>query len=108
MLATSFQIRRALRHESCELALQRFDYASAPALGDGQGRRIGKDVLFALLQTIEDAQRRGLGRGFRYLEPSVHIRIDGSEDDGMDRHALSGQERSSDCVMLNAVAFEIE
>jgi hypothetical protein len=26
----------------------------------------------------------------------------------MDRHALSGQERSSDCVMLNAVAFEIE
>jgi hypothetical protein len=56
--ATLSQIRRARRHESCELALQRLGYAGAPARRDGLGRWIEKNVLFALFQTIEDTHRR--------------------------------------------------
>src|SRR5262249_17014203 len=63
-------LRPALGHESCELALERFGYASAPALGQGLGRGIRENILFAFLQPIEDALRRGLGRGLRYLEAS--------------------------------------
>src|ERR1700737_439914 len=93
-LATSLKIRRAPRHESCELALERLDCASAPALGDGQGHGVGKDFVFAFFQPIEDALRRGGGRGLRSLEAAVHIRVDGAQDDGMNRNALAGQERS--------------
>jgi len=83
-----------LRHESCELALEGLGYASAPALRDGLGHRIGEDFLFSFLQPIEDAYSGGLGRGFHYLGAAVHIGVDGAEDDGMHRHALAGQERS--------------
>jgi hypothetical protein len=51
-LATLFKIRCALRHESCKLTLERLDCASASALDDGQGRRVGKDVVFAFFQLI--------------------------------------------------------
>ena len=51
----------AFRHEGLELALERLGHAHAPALGDGQGRGIGEDVLVAFLQAIEDALRRRLG-----------------------------------------------
>ena len=66
----------ALWHESCELALEPLCYTSAPALRDGLGRRIGEDILFAFLQPIEDAPRRGLGGRLRYLEAPVHISVD--------------------------------
>ena len=59
-----------------------------------QGRGVGKDIVFAFFQPIEDALRRRLGRRLRCLEAAVHIRVDGAQDDGMDRYALSSQERS--------------
>ena len=34
------------------------------------------------------------GEAFGISRPAVHIRVDGAEHDGMDRHALAGQERS--------------
>ena len=37
---------RALRHETCVLALERVGYASAPALRDGPRRWMGQDILF--------------------------------------------------------------
>jgi len=48
------------------------------------GRRIGEDLLFPSLHSIENARCRGLGRGFRYLKTAVHIGVDGAENDGMD------------------------
>src|SRR6266478_3175731 len=84
-------LRRALRHESCELALERLGYAGAPPLRDRLGHGIGEDVLFASLQAVEDASRRGLGRDLGYVEPPVHIGVDGPQEDGMNRHALAGQ-----------------
>ena len=48
---------RGLRHETCVLTLERLGYAIAPALGDGLRRGIGEDILFAILQSIEDARR---------------------------------------------------
>src|SRR5271154_667389 len=75
--ATSSQNRRSLRHEACELALQRLGCAIAPIRGDGLGRGVGKNFVFALFQTIENTLRRRLGRCLRYIEAAVHIRIDG-------------------------------
>ena len=49
--------RRALRHEACVLALERLGYASAPAISDGLGSGIREDILFLILQPIEDALR---------------------------------------------------
>jgi hypothetical protein len=57
---------RASRHESCELAFERFGYAVAPARRDRLGRGVGKDFLFVFLEAIEGACRRGFGRGLRY------------------------------------------
>src|SRR5260370_19063845 len=87
-LATLHKIRRAPGHEGCELALESLDYASAPALGYGLGCGIGENILFPFLQPIEDPQRRGLGRGLRYLEAAVHVCVCRAQDDGMDCHAL--------------------
>src|ERR1022692_913200 len=63
--ATSSDLRYALGHETCELTFERLDYSIAPALGDGRGCRIGEDILFTFFQPVEDALRRGLGRGLR-------------------------------------------
>jgi hypothetical protein len=57
------------------------------------GRGVGENILFPLLQPIEDALCRGLGRGLRYLEASGHIGVDGAQENGMDRHAFARQER---------------
>src|ERR1700678_2486670 len=103
----SSQIRRGLRRESRELAFERLDCASAPALGDGPGCGVGKNFVFTFLQAIEDAQRRGFGRGLRYLEAAVHICVDRAKDNGMDRYALAGQERPQRLRQLNAAALEI-
>ena len=86
--------RRIVRRECCELALKRLAHSGAPALGDGLGRGIGEDVLFAFFQSIEDACSRRFGRDFRYVEAAVHVGVDRPQDDSMDRHALAGQERS--------------
>ncbi len=59
--AALHKIRRALRRESCELAFERLGYAGVPARRDCLGRGVGKDVLVAVFQTIEDALRRRLG-----------------------------------------------
>ena len=75
--ATSPRNRCAFRHETCELALERLDCASAPARGEGLGRGVGKDVVFAFFQSIEDTLRSRLGRGLWYVEAAVHICIDG-------------------------------
>src|SRR5713226_1738928 len=50
---------------------------------------------------------RGLGRGLRYLEASGHIGVDGAEENGMDRPPSPAKNALSDCVMLNAAAFEM-
>ncbi len=57
-------------------------------------RRDRGRFLFALLQPVENAARRGLGRGLGNVEAAVHVGVDGAEDHGMDRHALPGQERA--------------
>src|SRR6267154_5391029 len=80
--ATSSHIRYALGHETCELALECLECACTPALREGQGRRVGKDFVFAFFQPIEDALRGGGGRGLRDLEAAVHIRVDRAQDDG--------------------------
>src|SRR5579864_1175014 len=87
-------IRCVRRHESCELAFEGLAYASAPALSNGLGRGIGEDVLVPFFQAIEDALRRGFGRGLRYIEATVHVGVDGADEDGVDRHALRRQHRS--------------
>src|SRR5215510_9409090 len=87
-------ICRALPHVSCEPALERLGSTGAPALGDGLRIRIGKDVLFSFLQSVEDASRRELGRGFRYVEASGHVGVDGTWEHGVNRYALAGQEHS--------------
>src|SRR5262245_31882252 len=46
--------------------LRRFDCACAPALSDGLGREVRKDLVFAVFQPIENPHCRGLRRGFRY------------------------------------------
>src|SRR5437016_13424037 len=73
--ATSSRICRGLRREHCELAFERLAYTCAPTLGDGQRRGIGKDILFAFLQPIEDVPRRGFRRHLRYVEAAVHIGV---------------------------------
>src|SRR6186713_1669943 len=83
--------RRALQ-ERCKLALEFLDDARAPACGHRLGHRVGEDLLFTVLQSIEDAARRGLGRRLRDLEASIHIGVDGSEEDGVDGDALARQE----------------
>src|SRR5260370_39135705 len=95
-------LRRALRHESCELALKRLDYAGAPALRDRLGRGIGEDVLVAFLQAVEDASRRGLVRELGYVEPSVQVGVDGGQDVGMDRHAPPSNRVLRDSVLSYA------
>jgi len=92
--ATSSRICRGLRRENCELALECLAYTCAPTLGDGQRRGIGKDILFAFLQPIEDFPRRGFRRHLRYVEAAVHIGVNRAQNDGMDHHALARQERS--------------
>src|SRR5438477_937091 len=64
--------------ESGELALECLGCTCAPALCDGLGRGIGKDFLFAFLQSVEDALRRRLRRSLWYIEASVHIGINGA------------------------------
>ena len=86
--------RHGLRHKDCELMLECLDYAIAPALGDGLGRGIREDVLFPFLESIEDAQRRRLHRGLRDIEAAVHVGVGRADDDGVDAHALAGQQRS--------------
>src|SRR5260370_31441964 len=72
-LRASRNFRRALRYESCELALKRLGYASTPAIANGLQHRVGKDILVAFFQTIEDAHRRALGRNLRNHEVAAHI-----------------------------------
>ena len=81
-LGVSRSISGFRRHESCELARERFHCPIAPAIGDGLGPGIWEDFLFVLLQRIENAPRRGFWRSLRYVEASVHIGIDGAQDDG--------------------------
>src|SRR5580658_5327977 len=89
----SRSIGGGLRHETCELTLHRLDRTVAPGISDGRRRRIGKDLVFATLQSVENAGCRGLRRCLRYLEASVHLRVDGAEHDRVDRNAFSGEER---------------
>jgi len=49
LASRSGSARRALRHESCELALERLGYSCAPALGYLLGRGIGENFFFASL-----------------------------------------------------------
>src|SRR5258706_4563116 len=92
-LGMSLRIRCAFRHESCELALERLGYTSAPAFGDGHGRGVWKDLLFAFFHPVEDTLRRRLGRGLRDLKAAVHICVDSAHYGGMHPYALAGQER---------------
>ena len=84
---------RLPRHECGELAFQRLDGAAAPAVGDGLSRWIGEDFVFALLQAVVDACRRGFRRSLRNLKAAAHFRIDRAEDNGVDRHPISRQQR---------------
>src|SRR5260221_11751187 len=93
-IATSYHIRYALGHETCELALERLECACTPALRDGQGRRVGKDFVFAVFQPIEDALRGGGGGGLRDLEAAVHIRGVRGQDAGSNPNALDGPPRT--------------
>jgi len=68
--------RRALRHESCELAFEGFAHTGAPSFGDGLGPRIGEDLLFSFFQPVEDARGRELGQDLRYVEAAVHVSVD--------------------------------
>src|SRR5258705_13589985 len=86
--------RRCQMHECLELALKRFRYAITPSFRDRLRTRVGKDLLFTLFKTIEDAGCRCFGRRLRNLQAAVHIRVDGADDDGMNRDALVGQQRS--------------
>ena len=85
---------RALRHESFELFFERLNYTSSPALGNGLRRRIGKYILPAVLQAIEDAARCGFRRSFVYLKAAVHIGVDRPQDNRMDSNAACHQKRS--------------
>src|SRR5580658_5258635 len=81
-------------HKTCVLTLERLGYASAPALRDGLRRWIREDVLFTILQPIEDAHCDGFRRGLRYLEASGHVGVNRAKKDAVDRHALARQQRS--------------
>jgi hypothetical protein len=76
VLATSSRTCHTLRQESCELAFESLCDPGAPALGDGLGRGVGEDLLFAFFQSIEDACSRRFGRDFRYVEAAVHVGVD--------------------------------
>jgi len=91
---TSHRVLRRCLDESRKLALERLGRARAPCLSDGLGRRIGEDLLFPSLHSIENARCRRLWRGFRYLKTAVHIGVDGAENDGMDHYFLAGQDCS--------------
>ena len=52
--------------------------------------------------------RDGIRRSLRYIEAAVHVGIDRTQEDAVDRYALTCQSALSDCVMLSAAAFEIE
>src|ERR1700690_481092 len=96
-VATSDRLRSLMRarlHEPCKLTFHRLDRAVPPALGDRLGRGIGKDILFAFLEPVEDPLRCGLDRGLRYLEAAGHIGVGGTDDDGVDGYAVGGQQRS--------------
>src|SRR4029453_6805151 len=60
-------LRRARLNERSELVLERFDDAGAPGIGDRQGCRVWKNVVFAFFQPVENAPRGILGRGVRYV-----------------------------------------
>src|SRR5262249_36091450 len=64
-----------------ELTLQRLGDPVAEAVRDGSGCRVGEDVFLALLQPIEDARCRRLGRGLGDLEASGHVGVDRPEED---------------------------
>jgi hypothetical protein len=72
---------RALRHESGELPLEALHGTTAPALGDGLRHGIGKDLLFASCQTVEDSDARLAVSGHRsassaYLKTIVDSQAD--------------------------------
>src|SRR5438034_8447057 len=71
--ATSSRICRGLRREHCELAFERLAYTCAPTLGDGQRRGIGKDILFAFLQPIEDVPSPRVGAQVRSEEHTSEL-----------------------------------
>src|SRR5712671_3262210 len=95
-------------HECLELALKRFRHAITPSFRDRLRTRVGKDLLFTLFKTSEDAGCRCFGRRLRNLQAAVHIRVDGAGDDGMNRDAVSASSALSDCVRFSAAAFEAE
>src|SRR4029077_5816098 len=80
-------------HEGRELPLQGLCRTIAPALRDGLRGGIGEDVLLATPEAIENAPRRRLGRRLRDVECPVHVRVDGPENDRVDSHALTCEQR---------------
>src|SRR5208283_26542 len=87
------QSRRTGRHKACVLLLECLGDATAPALGDGLRRRVREDVLFVVLQTIEDALRDGLGRSLGDLESARHVGVDGTQENAVDLDSLTCQQR---------------
>src|SRR5258708_27715024 len=80
--------------ECLEPALKCLRYAITPPFRDRLRNRVGKDLLFTLFKTIEDAGCRCFGRLLRNLEAAADIRVYGADDAGMNRDALVGQQRS--------------
>jgi hypothetical protein len=66
--------------------------ARQPSAMDWDGG-IGEDLLFTLFQSVEDAFRRSRRSGLWNVEAAVHVGVDGSEDDGVNRHALAREAR---------------
>src|SRR5713101_7457397 len=73
-------------HEGCVLVFKCLRGTGAPALGDGLRSRVGENVLFSLLEAIEDGLRHGLGRSFRYIEAAAHVGIHWAREDRSEEH----------------------
>src|SRR5580658_1135490 len=90
LVATTLRsTRRHLRQEGCKLLLKRLGCPGAPALGNGLRHRIGKNLLFAFLQPIEDASCNQLRRSLWDVQVSRHIGVHWTCKNGMNLDATS-------------------
>src|SRR4029077_3401096 len=106
--ATSFHIRYALGHETRELALERLGDASAPALGDGLRRGVGKDVVFPLSRPSKMPRAADAGEAFGMSKPRFISVSMGPRTTAWTVTPWPARSALSDCVMLNVAAFEME
>ena len=79
---------------SFQAVLIRFHWRAVALCGTKAVNWVGKNVFLAFLQPVENCRGGGLGRGLRYLEAAVHIGINRPQDHRVDRHSLTGEQRS--------------